>query len=186
MLKNIFFHRDVPIWNILQECGTSQGWCISSRAGAQPRFHGEIPRCSPSFAMPLQILAVKSALLDACTCAGTRARHNRATCLPKRALAPCKGRNRPPGHVLIGRMHAFGVRPAPLLPGRCSERPLHSSFSSALAESVSCKRPSSGYQPSPHFRFPAIRTTPISPLPRHRRFRCTRREDARGRRAGEW
>ena len=87
-------------------------------AGAQPRFHGGIPRCSPCFAMLLQILAVKSALCsglppcdlldelnprlcwDAFTRAGTLARHGFSITnargaynvpdLRNRAHAPCR------------------------------------------------------------------------------------------------
>jgi hypothetical protein len=87
-------------------------------------------------------------------------------CPTKACACALHGQKWTPGTLPIGGMHAFGVRPAPLLPDRCSERPLPS----ALAESVSCKRPSSGYQPSPNFRFPAVHTTPISLCHRHRRL----------------
>ena len=107
---------------------------------AQPRFYCGIPRCSPCFAMMLQILAVKSALctglpprrlvghgrpktclLNACTCEGTRARPGFSNSNARSTYTPCAWRkqdrasslqelNRPPGQVPSGGIYAFDVR----------------------------------------------------------------------------
>ena len=77
----------------------------------QPRFYCGIPRCSPGFAMMLQILAVKSALctglpprrlvghgrpktclLNACTCEGTRARPGFSNSNARSTYTPCAWR----------------------------------------------------------------------------------------------
>jgi len=80
---------------------------------AQPKFYCGIPRCSPCFAMMLQILAVKSALctglpprrlvghgrpktclLNACTCEGTRARPGFSNSNAGSTYTPCAWRKK--------------------------------------------------------------------------------------------
>jgi hypothetical protein len=107
---------------------------------AQPRFYCGIPRCSPCFAMMLQILSVKSALctglpprrlvghgrpktclLNACTCEGRRARPSFSNSNARSTYTPCAWRkqdsacslqelNRPPGQVPSGGIYSFDVR----------------------------------------------------------------------------